>query len=89
MERQRAFYSRIVAIKNQGDLVTDEASKIYLQNKVAKVRSKLSAIDSEMAIKDKETAGLNNLKEAYINHPGTGDPADIHEVSFVQTLFMP
>lgn len=66
-------------------LVVDEPSKIYLTNKLAKVKVRLDDVEQEIQAKQKEVNGLVNLRDAYRRNPSTGDPDEVNE-KCIETL---
>ena len=60
--------------------MTDEEARIYLANKLAKLKEKIQEVDVEIRGKGKEVEGLTNLRDAYLRNPATGDSEEVHEV---------
>jgi hypothetical protein len=67
--------------KDSDELVSDQASKICLNNKLGKIDEKLAEIDKEIVGKTKEIDGLRKLLNAYTENPAMGDAEEINEVS--------
>ncbi|KAI3654933.1 hypothetical protein MP228_000313 [Amoeboaphelidium protococcarum] len=65
--------------KESEDIEVNDAAKIYLINKLGKVRAKLEETVSELDVKTKEVEGLKNLQDAYVKNPTTGDPDEVLE----------
>ncbi|GJJ77311.1 formin-binding protein 1 [Entomortierella parvispora] len=61
------------------ELVVDDNARVFLSNKLMKLRRKQAqtAVDINSRLKDME--GLQNLKEAYLGNRSLGDPDDVNE----------
>jgi hypothetical protein len=72
------FESSLI-FKDTDELVNDEQGKIYMYNKLGKIRGKLSLVENEILGKKRELEGLKNLFDAYTKNPSTGDADDVRE----------
>lgn len=63
-------------------LIDEEASKIFLFNKMKKAQTLLESLDGEITTKEKELEGLFNLFNAYLDNPSTGDSDEVRENLF-------
>lgn len=63
-------------------LIDEEASKVFLFNKMKKAQNLLESLDVEIITKEKELEGLYNLFNAYLDNPATGDSDEIRENLF-------
>ncbi|TPX51371.1 hypothetical protein SeMB42_g00491 [Synchytrium endobioticum] len=65
--------------KETGMMATDEHSKIWLRNKLRKLRLRQSTLEAEVSRREKEVEGLENLHVAYTENPLLGDAYQVHE----------
>lgn len=65
--------------KDSDQLVTDDAARIYLANKIEKARAELVEQNKLIDGKRKEMDGLANLLDAYTKNPTLGDAEEVRE----------
>ena len=65
--------------KDTDVLVSDEQSQIYLSNKLAKVEERISILDNDLNMKQRELAGLRNLHDAYSKTPSLGNADEVND----------
>ncbi|KAK9767615.1 Protein BZZ1, variant 3 [Basidiobolus ranarum] len=79
-EEPSAFVFEPCSLDTEGvELVTDDASVVFLNNKLVKNKSRLGELTNELNVKSKELEGLHNLQDAYTNNRTLGDPDDVQE----------
>nr|CAG8531092.1 8011_t:CDS:10 [Entrophospora candida] len=79
---------------NNDELVDDENSKVFLNNKLSKAKRKLYTLIPEIETKRKHIDGMDSLKEAYENNPKLGGVdavtdnlhETIREVTILETM---
>ncbi|KAJ3332582.1 hypothetical protein HDU76_013759 [Blyttiomyces sp. JEL0837] len=57
----------------------DEFSRVFLLNKVVRLRKKLEQVEKEVAVKVKGIDGMAVLREVYLRNPAQGDPEEVME----------
>ncbi|KAJ3286768.1 hypothetical protein HK104_008885 [Borealophlyctis nickersoniae] len=65
--------------KDSGEMATDDFSRIFLTNKLGKLRKRSTAIKEEIAIKARGLEGTKTLFDAYTKDRNQGDPDDVKE----------
>ncbi|KAJ3042319.1 hypothetical protein HK097_002069 [Rhizophlyctis rosea] len=65
--------------KDSGDMAKDEYSRVFLHNKLAKIRKRLENVEEEITVKQKGLEGTRTLLDAYLKDRSTGDPDDVKE----------
>ncbi|KAJ3058788.1 hypothetical protein HK102_010316, partial [Quaeritorhiza haematococci] len=69
--------------RESGDMPTNDFAKIFLLNKLIKLRKRLHQLEDEIGTKMKGIEGMKNLVEAYSKNPGQGDADDVSEVGWI------
>ncbi|KAG0198886.1 hypothetical protein BGX28_007724 [Mortierella sp. GBA30] len=61
------------------ELVVDENARVFLSNKLMKLRRKQAQTTVDINTRLKDLEGLSNLKEAYKTNSSLGDPEEVQE----------
>ncbi|KAG0042311.1 hypothetical protein BGZ83_000610 [Gryganskiella cystojenkinii] len=61
------------------ELVVDDNARVFLSNKLMKLRRKNAQSTVDISARVKDLEGLQNLKEAYLGNRSLGDPDDVNE----------
>ncbi|KAI1318856.1 hypothetical protein EDD11_005702 [Mortierella claussenii] len=61
------------------ELVVDDNARVFLSNKLMKLRRKQAQATVDIASRIKDLEGLQNLKEAYTSNSSLGDPEEVQE----------
>jgi hypothetical protein len=63
----------------QEELVVDENAKVFLSNKLIKLRRKHAQTTADIVTRQKDLESLQNVRQSYISNGSLGDPDEANE----------
>ncbi|KAJ9050337.1 Protein BZZ1 [Entomophthora muscae] len=79
---QESKFEAFIEFQEDDTLIEEEASKVFMFNKLRKAQAQLRELESTIKIKNKELEGLETLYTAYSENPSLGNASEVHENIF-------